>query len=95
MSLDKKIKKLELEIEFEEYCQKIKKAPQQTNEILLELYGLYKQSKEGDCNKDEPSFYLLKEKAKYNAWKNLEGIKKDEAMKRYIQLCKSLLAIKN
>lgn len=91
MSLDRKIKKLELELEFEDYCQKIKKAPEQSNEILLELYGLYKQSIEGDCNIAEPSFIYIKEKAKYNAWNNLKGLKKDTAMKRYVKLCKKIL----
>ncbi len=91
MSLDKKIRKLELEIEFDDYVQKVRSAPEQSNEILLELYGLYKQSTIGDCNIEQPSFIYMKERAKYNAWKSNEGIKSEVAMKRYIKLCKKIL----
>ena len=57
----------------------------------LILYGYYKQSTCGDCNINEPSFYDLKGKAKYNAWKENKGIKKEIAMQRYIRKAKSFI----
>lgn len=54
-----------------------------TDAELLKLYGLFKQSKEGDCKTDEPSFLYVKERAKWNAWKECRGKKKDVAMSEY------------
>lgn len=61
------------------------------NETLLKLYGYYKQSTVGDCDKVCPSFFQLKEKAKWEAWNNHKGMKKKNAMKQYIKLVEELL----
>jgi len=55
------------------------------NDILLKLYGLYKQAKEGDCNTECPSLWDLKKKYKWEAWNNNKGMKKENAMKLYIK----------
>ncbi len=61
------------------------------NDTLLKLYGYYKQATTGDCNVECPSFWQVKEKAKWEAWNQHKGIKKDHAMKRYIKLVSKLL----
>ena len=61
------------------------------NETLLNLYKYYKQSTDGDCNIECPSFWQVKEKAKWEAWSSLKGIKKEHAMKKYIKLVAKLL----
>ena len=54
-----------------------------TDDELLKLYGLYKQSSVGDCKTEEPSFLYVRERAKWNAWKAHKGKKKDLAMSEY------------
>jgi acyl-CoA-binding protein len=58
-----------------------------SNETLLQLYSLYKQATEGDCNAAPPSnpFDFIA-KAKYNAWELLKGTTKENAMQQYIDL---------
>jgi diazepam-binding inhibitor (GABA receptor modulating acyl-CoA-binding protein) len=57
------------------------------NDILLQLYGLYKQATEGDVNVEAPSnMFDFVGKAKFNAWESLKGKPKDVAMKEYVDL---------
>lgn len=58
-----------------------------SNETLLQLYSLYKQSTEGDVNGEAPSNpFDFVNKAKYEAWSSLKGKAKDTAMQEYIDL---------
>lgn len=62
-----------------------------SNEILLQLYALYKQGTVGDVNIDPPSNpFDIVNKAKYNAWNELKGKSKDVAMQEYISLIQKL-----
>lgn len=61
------------------------------NDNLLKLYGYYKQGTIGDCNIETPSFWQVKEQAKWNAWDQCKGLKKKYAMKKYIELVNKLL----
>ena len=54
------------------------------DETLLFLYGHYKQATIGDCNTSEPSFWYVKDRSKYHAWKSLTGMEKNKAMELYI-----------
>jgi acyl-CoA-binding protein len=82
----------DLETQFEKAATDIKNSGKTfDNDTLLNLYGYFKQSTEGDCNIESPLFYQLKEKAKWDAWNNHKGIKKSHAMKKYIILVKTLL----
>lgn len=44
-----------------------------SNDELLELYGLFKQSIIGDNNTPQPGFLDLQGKAKWNAWNKNKG----------------------
>ncbi|XP_076272555.1 acyl-CoA-binding domain-containing protein 6-like [Rhynchophorus ferrugineus] len=55
------------------------------NEVLLKLYGFYKQSIEGPCNIPKPSWYDMKGKSKWEAWNNLGDMSSDDAKNKYIQ----------
>jgi diazepam-binding inhibitor (GABA receptor modulating acyl-CoA-binding protein) len=58
-----------------------------SNETLLQLYSLYKQSTEGDVNTDPPANpFDFVGKAKYEAWSGLQGKTREEAMQDYISL---------
>lgn len=53
--------------------------------ILLEIYGLYKQSTVGDCNTSKPGLFSIQAKAKWNAWNDLKGLSSKDAMIKYIE----------
>ena len=62
-----------------------------SNEILLQLYSLYKQATEGDASDEAPSNpFDFVARAKYNAWVELKGTSSDEAKSKYVQLVTSL-----
>ena len=63
-----------------------------SNEVLLQLYSLYKQATEGDVTEDKaPSNpFDFVNKAKFNAWSELKGKSKDDSMKAYVDLVEKL-----
>lgn len=62
-----------------------------SNESLLHLYSLYKQSTDGDASDDGPSNpFDFVAKAKYEAWAALKGKTKETAMQEYINLVSKL-----
>jgi len=62
-----------------------------SNDTLLQLYSLYKQSTEGDVNVDPPSNpFDFVSRAKYEAWAGLKGKTRDTAMQDYIDLVNKL-----
>jgi len=60
------------------------------NEILLQLYSLYKQASEGDINSDPPGMFDFVAKAKFDAWTKLKGMSADDAMQQYIAVVEGL-----
>ena len=63
-----------------------------SNETLLNLYSLYKQSTEGDVKGDEPAMFDFVAKAKYESWSSLKGKSQEAAMQEYINLVEKLKA---
>lgn len=63
-----------------------------SNDTLLQLYSLYKQATEGDAHDKAPNPFDFVAKAKYEAWVQLRGKTKDEAMKEYVNLMDKLQA---
>ncbi|MBP1651909.1 MAG: acyl-CoA-binding protein [Bacteroidetes bacterium] len=62
-----------------------------SNEVLLQLYSLYKQATEGDNTAEPPANpFDFVAKAKYQAWEELRGKTSDAAMEEYIQLVTKL-----
>ena len=61
-----------------------------SNEELLKLYGLYKQSTEGDNQEERPGGFDFVAAAKYNSWLSFKGTGKDDATKKYIDLVNSI-----
>lgn len=60
------------------------------NPTLLKIYSLYKQATEGDNEEAKPGFADIVARAKWDAWKKLDGTSADEAMNQYIALIESL-----
>lgn len=66
-------------------------ADKPSNEVLLQLYSLYKQATEGDVSAEVPSNpFDFVAKAKYNAWEEQKGKAKETAMQEYIELISKL-----
>ena len=60
------------------------------NDILLELYALYKQGTEGDVTGDRPGFADFEGRAKFDAWNKIKGLSNEEAKQDYISLVEKL-----
>ena len=56
------------------------------NDVLLDLYALYKQATNGDVAGDRPGMLDMKGRAKFDAWAKRKGLSKDAAMEQYIAL---------
>lgn len=83
---------MELKEQFEQAAAESKTLSEKpSNEVLLQLYSLYKQGSTGDVNTDPPSNpFDFVNKAKYEAWASLKGKSQEDAMKEYIELVKKL-----
>jgi len=56
-----------------------------SDEKKLTFYALYKQAKEGPCNTSRPGFWDVVGRAKWDSWKKLGEMPKQEALELYIQ----------
>ena len=63
---------------------KAKKDP--GNDLKLKLYAHYKQATEGDVAGEKPAFTDFVNRAKYEAWAKVKGMKAEDAMAAYIKL---------
>lgn len=61
-----------------------------SNEVLLQMYSLYKQASEGDVTGSRPGMMDFKGRAKYDAWAKLKGKDQEDAKQEYINLINSL-----
>jgi acyl-CoA-binding protein len=57
-----------------------------SDQDLLELYGLYKQATTGNVSGNRPGGFDFKGRAKWEAWKQREGLSREEAMKGYVEV---------
>ena len=71
---------------FQDAVARAKTLPQQPNDVLLELYSLYKQATEGDVTIDPPGMFDFVGRAKYDAWLSRKGMSQTEATAGYIAL---------
>lgn len=84
---------MELQQQFEQAVTNSKLLSEKpSNEVLLQLYSLYKQATEGDATDDKApaNAFDFVGKAKFNAWSELKGKSKEDAMKSYIDLVEKL-----
>ncbi|QCR24710.1 acyl-CoA-binding protein [Pontibacter sp. SGAir0037] len=77
--------------EFESAVERSKTLTERpSNNVLLQLYGLYKQATEGDVNTERPGGFDFKNIAKWDAWKALQGKTQGDARAEYVQLVNEL-----
>lgn len=62
------------------------------NNVMLTLYGLYKQGSVGDAGIERPGGFDFVGAAKYDAWNALRGKLQADAQQEYVELVKSLQA---
>ncbi|KAL5988528.1 hypothetical protein ACLOJK_036293 [Asimina triloba] len=61
-----------------------------SNDVQLQLYGLYKIATEGPCSIPQPSSLKVAARAKWNAWQRLGAMPSEEAMQEYIKIVNEL-----
>jgi acyl-CoA-binding protein len=71
---------------FAEAQARIRTATALSNEVLLDLYALYKQATAGDVSGGRPGMLDLRGRAKHDAWARRKGMTADAAMTAYIAL---------
>jgi diazepam-binding inhibitor (GABA receptor modulating acyl-CoA-binding protein) len=81
---------LNLKMKFDDAVKRANNLPNQLPEVLLEMYGLYKQALVGDVTGKRPGRVKIKARYKYDAWVSKKGISQEEAMKLYIELIEKL-----
>ncbi|KAA8540058.1 hypothetical protein F0562_026750 [Nyssa sinensis] len=57
-----------------------------SNDVQLQLYGLYKIATEGPCSTPQPSALKMTARAKWQAWQKLGAMPTEEAMQKYIEI---------
>ena len=81
----------ELKTKFEAAVAASKQLPERpSNDVLLQMYALYKQATDGDVEGKRPGFTDMVGRAKYDAWAAVKGTASDAAMTRYVELIESL-----
>ena len=81
----------DLKKQFEQAVADSKNLPEKPdNMTLLKIYSLYKQASSGDVEGKRPGFTDMVGRAKWDAWKTLEGTAKEGAMQNYIDLIEEL-----
>ena len=84
---------------FEEVCAKVKALPKDdpnpmSDNEKLKMYAWFKQATVGNVNTSRPGMMDFTGKAKWDAWKAIENMSKDEAKKNYVEFIESKGIIK-
>ncbi len=83
----------DLQARFEQAYADAQALPERPDNLtLLKLYAIYKQATEGDNGRDKPPFTDFVARAKWDAWKKLEGTGREEAMQKFIDTAEAVRA---
>lgn len=83
----------DLSARFEQAAQDVQQLPKRPeNDVLLRLYGLYKQATSGDVTGSRPGVLDMQGRLKYDAWAKLKGTAPDQAKADYVALVDQLKA---
>ena len=81
----------DLESRFQQAVADSKTLPERPdNATMLKLYALFKQSTEGDVDGKRPGFTDMIGRAKWDAWNEIKGSSRDDAMQQYVSLVEDL-----
>ena len=82
---------MRLEEDFNSAVERATQLPKRPpNDIMLQLYALYKQANEGDVKGDRPGFADFEGRVKYDSWNKLQGKSGEDAKQEYIFLVEKL-----
>ncbi|KAL6770984.1 hypothetical protein ACKKBF_B33490 [Auxenochlorella protothecoides x Auxenochlorella symbiontica] len=79
----------DLDVRFSKAIWLVRKGPPvpgTTNDTKLAYYAHFKQATEGDVKGNQPWAVQMEARAKYDAWAMLQGMTKDEAKAKYIEM---------
>jgi acyl-CoA-binding protein len=76
----------DLKQRFAEAQARIKPVTGLGNDLMLDMYALYKQATAGDVSGSRPGMLDLRGRAKFDAWTKVKGTSADDAMTRYIAI---------
>lgn len=82
---------MSLDEQFQDALEQVKAVASPTPQVLLSLYGLFKQSTVGDVTSDRPGMLDMRGRAKYDAWASRKGMSSDEAKEEYVEYVAELL----
>ncbi|KAJ2857336.1 hypothetical protein GGI22_003540 [Coemansia erecta] len=81
----------ELAQEFTEQAERVKTLETEpSNAIKSQLYGFYKQAEKGDNEASQPGIWNPRERAKWIAWTEKQGLSTRDAQTEYVVLVKKL-----
>jgi acyl-CoA-binding protein len=84
---------MSLQKKFEKAAEDVQTLPKKPdNDTLLELYSLYKQGTQGDCDGKRPGMFNMVARAKYDAWAKRKGMSEEDAQQAYVDLVESLMS---
>jgi len=80
----------DLQDRFQAAVEKVRNAPadggfKPSNDYKLKMYALYRQATDGDVQGKRPGMLNMIERAKYDAWAELKGMAREDAMREYIE----------
>jgi diazepam-binding inhibitor (GABA receptor modulating acyl-CoA-binding protein) len=82
---------MNLDEEFQAAAARVNGLPARPpTDVLLDLYGLYKQASAGDASGARPGLMDVKGRAKFDAWSRRRGMSRDDAMRAYIAAASKL-----
>jgi diazepam-binding inhibitor (GABA receptor modulating acyl-CoA-binding protein) len=81
---------MDLNEAFEDAIFRVDNLGKQPNNVMLALYGLFKQARFGDVTGDRPSALDLRGRAKYDAWAAHKGKSHEDAITAYIEYAEEL-----
>uniref|UniRef100_A0AC11CFA5 Uncharacterized protein n=1 Tax=Ovis aries TaxID=9940 RepID=A0AC11CFA5_SHEEP len=80
-----------VQAEFDKAAEEVKQLKTKpADEEMLFIYSHYKQATVGDINTERPGMLDFKGKAKWDAWNELKGTSKEDAMKAYVDKVEEL-----
>ncbi|GAB0093872.1 acyl-CoA-binding domain-containing protein 5 [Sergentomyia squamirostris] len=64
---------------------------QPSNDMMLKFYSYYKQATLGPCTQSKPGFWDVVNRAKWQAWKHLGEMSREQAMTSYVEELKKII----
>ena len=82
---------MDLDDDFKSAAERVTKLSKRPpNDIMLQLYALYKQGNNRDVTGERPGFADFEGRAKFDSWNKLQGKSMEDAKNEYIALVEQL-----